>query len=201
MTVSTGSLRLNNGCQIDSSTFGTGNAGNVNVNVSGATTINPGPTGNFTALSSETQLATAGAGNGGDVTLSTNSLVVRNGGLIDAGTLGTGNGGNVNVTVSGATTINAGASDDFTGIFSNTEMTTAGAGRGGSVALPTHSLEISNGGEIDASTLGTGNAGNASIGVIGAATIDAQDTHRYTAISSESELATSARATVEMSFS
>ena len=188
--LSTGTLEVLNGGDIDATTFGMGTGGDVNVIVRGTATIDAGTTGIFTAISSQTKLTTAGAGPGGDVTLQAGTLNVLNGGAVDASTFGTGSGGNVNVTVSGVATIDAGTTGVFTSISAETKLNVRGAGRGGDVTLQAATLDVHNGGAVDASTFGKGPGGRANVTVSGNTTIDGGSAGLLTAIAAQSRSTT-----------
>ena len=86
---------------ITSATFGTGAAGKVTVQATGAILLsgadaNSSPSGIF----SESDVAGAG-GNAGSVTVTAGSLQLLGGGQISSSSFGSGNGGNVIVQVSG----------------------------------------------------------------------------------------------------
>ena len=74
VTVTAGSLSLLNGAEIDASSFGTGNAGSVNVKVGGQVILDPGNTGSFTGIDAQNN----GAGNAGDVTVTAGEIDLRN---------------------------------------------------------------------------------------------------------------------------
>jgi len=203
ITLTAGSLEVQNGSEIDVSTFGNGaagaenfilgsfsvlnysdvfantyaggNAGNMNISVSGAATLN-GAANNYATLSTESE-ETSGGGTAGNITLAAGSLSLTNSGTITAATLGNGNAGSVNISVSGAAVM------DNALISTVTEQTTGG-GNAGNITLSAGSLSVTDGALITAVTLGNGNAANIAISVSGAAVVDAS------LISTESEQTT-----------
>jgi len=204
VTLTAGSLSINGGTSTsftgissDADPGSSGNAGQVSVTTTGATTISNGG-------SIESDTDGSSIANAGRVTVTTGSLSV-NGGTItsDAGDInGTGgSAGTVSVTVAGAATlsnggsvssntytsgnagdvtlragslsINAAGSAYFTGISTDTNgSSTANAGR---VTITTGSLSINGGGTITSDagdSNGTGgSAGAVSVTVAGAATL------------------------------
>jgi filamentous hemagglutinin family protein len=101
---------------------------------------------------------TFGSGKAGDIIITTPQLIVQNGGEIRASTSieSSGQGGNI--------TINALQSVEVIGrqslINSRTFSTDKNAGNAGTLNIKTEKLIVSEGGRIDNSTEGTGDAGN-----------------------------------------
>jgi filamentous hemagglutinin family protein len=98
LTLETAQLSLSQGGRILVSTFGTGDAGQLNVNATqieliGTNPINGSPSGLFATVSSNA------TGNGGDVTIDTHRLLLRDGAFISSATRGDGTAGNINITV------------------------------------------------------------------------------------------------------
>jgi large exoprotein involved in heme utilization and adhesion len=127
LTITTGELLVRDGSQISSGTYGAGDSGDLSViaervEVSG---LNNGSAGGlFTS-------AYDGTGNGGNLTLTTEELLVRDGGQIFSGTYyGTGNGGNLTLTT-GELLVKDGGQ-----IFSGTYT----AGNGGDLTIPLVSI-------------------------------------------------------------
>jgi large exoprotein involved in heme utilization and adhesion len=139
------------------STFGTGDAGQLNVNATqieliGTDPINGSPSGLFANVSSNA------TGNGGDVTIDVGRLLLRDGAAISSASSGYGTAGDINITVrdtleanngtiqtntsrsaGGAITINAGAIRLFgdSDIISNVA---SGADNGGNINLTADSI-------------------------------------------------------------
>ena len=162
--VKTGVLMITNGASINGSTFGTGNAGNVQV-IAKLIEIE-GTTPNGRGASSINSAVNLNAtGKGGNVVVETDSLRITKGATISASTFGTGNAGSVRViadtiVLDGETADGRGAS----GISSSVNPT--GTGRGGEVSVETRSLLVTNGAGINAATGGNGNAGNVRVKAI-----------------------------------
>jgi filamentous hemagglutinin family protein len=94
-------------------------------------------------------------GNGGDLTVSTKHLLVKDGGFISSGTLSQGNAGNL--------TIDASDSVEVVGANSLLTTSTDGTGKGGELKIDTKNLVVKDGGRIEAATLGIGEGGNIDI--------------------------------------
>jgi filamentous hemagglutinin family protein len=157
VTITTTNLKLTNGGWVDASTNGQGDAGLVKITASGDITVDGGePEGFPGGISS--QVATDAVGNSEGVTITTSNLKLTNGGWVDASTRGQGNAGAVNVTATGDITADG---EDSVGLPSGiTSLVDTGAvGNAGGVTITTSNLKLINGGRVDASTFGNGNAG------------------------------------------
>nr|WP_242040524.1 filamentous hemagglutinin N-terminal domain-containing protein [Coleofasciculus sp. FACHB-1120] len=102
---------------------------------------------------------TNGEGKGGDLTITTNRLLLRDGASIGMGTNSSGNSGALRVQARdmqlGGLSANGGR---LTGIFSN--PTGASTGVGGDVIIDAKQLSLENGAVISVSTFGAGQSGN-----------------------------------------
>jgi len=178
--VTTPSLNMVGG-RINTVTQTSGHGGNVTITVPGSISMS----GEFLSSASEVPsifdigpLAPSGivtstiggacsgpCGNAGNISVTTGSLSIQNGGRIDSGTGSTGLGGNV--TIAAANTISlSGTLLDGTpvGIFSRSIGTTPDAGTGGNISLTAgQSVAISNGASVSASSIGPGATGNIQI--------------------------------------
>lgn len=79
------------------STFGSGDGGNLTVEAQDLQLVGRSKTGRFpSAILASTRPNSTG--NAKNLTIKTNTLIVRDGAIVDASTLGKGNGGNLNIT-------------------------------------------------------------------------------------------------------
>ena len=158
--INTNSLEVRNGGQLQASTFGQGNAGDVII--TGDRVLFDGV--GSAAFSTVGSIGFTGSpvGNGGNVEINTNSLEVRNGGQLQASTFGQGNAGDVIIT--GDRVLFDGSGNGLLSAAFSTvglvNFTGSPVGNGGNVEINTNSLEVRNGGQLQASTFGRGNAGN-----------------------------------------
>lgn len=98
--ITTGSLFLFNGAQINALTRGKGNAGTVTVNARDAVVIEGrNPIGLRSSIGSTSELRAEG--NGGDVRITAGSLFLGDGGALSAGSSTQGTAGNIFATVGG----------------------------------------------------------------------------------------------------
>jgi filamentous hemagglutinin family protein len=175
-----GSLTVANGGQIDASTRGEGNAGDVFVTAAKLVRLEGTPTviadtgGNelFTGISS--QAGKGSKGTGGNVEVSAADLTLDTGAGISASTFSTGRAGNVKVNVTNLLAIENRESEfaRTTGVFSQAGES---GGDGGQVKVWSGSLKVFNGGQISTTTTGRGNAGAVGVFVRGAIEIDGNE--------------------------
>ena len=155
---------------------GNGRAGDISIDVKDAVTISGvSEVFNVNGLvnSSPSLILSAldlgAAGQAGEISITSNSLSLDNGGQITASTVGKGNAGNITLDVS--EDINLDGANGFfaqgnffiasSGIFSTVE---AGAeGNGGVIDIQARNLSLTNGGEVNASTFGQGDGGKLTI--------------------------------------
>ncbi len=144
--ITTGSLSLINGGQVDTSTFGQGNTGSVEINASDIIIEGDG-----TGIS--TNVAQNTLGNAGDINITANSLVIRDDANIKAQTAGEGNGGNINITAEDSISL-----DKDSSILS--QATSNATGNGGFLKITTNNLSITEDSILSVDNQGQGNAGN-----------------------------------------
>ncbi len=149
------SLSLTNGALVLSNTRGSGNASNVTVLSDGISIDGMGSnqenSGIYTTVA-------AGIGHGGDISITTGSLSMTNGGELNTSTYAQGDAGNLTI-IANNIFIDGVDSNGFTSGPGST-VGFGGIGKGGNLKVTTGSLLITNGGNLDASTYGQGDAGN-----------------------------------------
>ena len=111
------------------------------------------------------EFCSGSCGDAGNVTITTGSLNLASGAVIDSGTANNGRGGNISIHATNTSTLSGTMADGTaSGIFSRTIGATPDAGSGGNIALTAgQSVTISDGASVSASSTGPGNAGNISI--------------------------------------
>ncbi|MEQ9238951.1 two-partner secretion domain-containing protein, partial [Coleofasciculus sp. E2-BRE-01] len=164
------SLSLTNGAQLNTSTFGRADAGNVTINVSDAITMAGFGGGLFTGILSNVE---SGANaNGGNINIVAGSLSILDGAQVQTlvrqatGTVpaGQGNAGNININVRDDFTLD-GVNQFFVPSTVTSGLDFRATGRGGNIDIEAGSLSITNGAQLTASTFGLGDAGNIDINV------------------------------------
>ena len=156
-------LSLEDGGFVSSSTFGRGNAGSVNVTATGDLSLQ-GLDSDGSASRVSSQVNPEAVGDGGDVTISTNNLSLKDGGFVSSNTLGRGNAGSVNVTATGDLSLE-GANSGGVASRVSSQVSSEAVGNGGNVIISTNNLSL-NGGEINANNASIQeqeNSGNISI--------------------------------------
>ncbi|MBN4002949.1 filamentous hemagglutinin N-terminal domain-containing protein [Nostoc sp. LPT] len=127
----------------DTQPAGRGNAGNVNVKVTGAVNIAGQKNGFRSGIYSFVDTGTVG--NGGNITIDSGSFSLRDSAQLEALTYGQGNAGNIRINVKDAVTVS-----NFSGLFTYTDSTSTGIG--GDITVNSNIFRISNGAFLDAST-------------------------------------------------
>ncbi|MBE9031211.1 filamentous hemagglutinin N-terminal domain-containing protein, partial [filamentous cyanobacterium LEGE 11480] len=105
LALSAGSLTVTNGAQLNSSTFGEGDAGDVSITVRDDATFN-GVGSNGFSSSAGSAVAETAVGQGGTLALSAGSLTVIDGAQLNSSTFGEGDAGDISITVRDDATFN-----------------------------------------------------------------------------------------------
>nr|WP_242026983.1 filamentous hemagglutinin N-terminal domain-containing protein [Phormidium tenue] len=152
-------LEVLDGAELSASTFGIGDAGSVILNISDLTRFEGTRIGGFSS-GAFSRVESAGVGSGGNVEITTRTIEVLNGALLDASTFGLGNAGSVTLNVAGLARFSG--SNPIAGIASgaSSSVQPTGIGTGGNLQITAGTLDISGGATLSASTLGIGNAGS-----------------------------------------
>lgn len=179
INITVGALSLIGGSQLFSDTFAQGNAGSVNINARDRVSIDGVAYGGFKS-DILTQVESGAVGQGGNVTITTGSLSLTNGGSISTANLGgIGNAGRVTINARDSVQISGTAPVPITDIDNRSRVVTSvspGAiGSGGDVSITTGSLSVSNQGRILTNTEGQGNAGKIQIQANGTVSFDGGD--------------------------
>ena len=194
--IATGSLFITNGARISSSHLeGKGNSGNISINARDSVIID-GVLEDVTTIFGKRDIHSGlfssldgGEGKGGDIKITTGSLAVTNGAIINGSTSGQGNGGNITINARDTVTFDSGengspiaigtiANSNSTGNAGNIRINakelfvrndayvgafSQGQGNGGDIEITTGSLAVTNGGTVNASTFARGDGGNITI--------------------------------------
>ncbi|NJL52139.1 MAG: S-layer family protein [Hydrococcus sp. SU_1_0] len=190
--ITTGNLDITNGGIVNSVTFGKGNGGKISVNAIDTILVD----GEAENLSQNRGIASAvtdtGIGNAGDVTLQAGSLILQNGGSIDSSNFGSGNAGNIDLETNslsledsgrigsstskqgdaGKITINASDFVSLNNSVIDSQVGETATGNSGGIEINTANLSLTNGGQIDTSTFGEGNAGKIAINASNSISVD-----------------------------
>lgn len=146
--ISTPALKVD-GSTIDSSTYGGGNAGNIQITTGNLTLQNEGQ-----ILSGVALFAT---GRGGNIELKADSIDLNSGALIKADTEGGGNAGTIAINTKSLTLQNESSITSGVGVIAE--------GKGGNIELVADNINLNSGAFINSKSQGWGNAGNLDLNV------------------------------------
>lgn len=156
--IRTGELSLRQGGTISASTVSAGRGGNLSVVATDSVEIKGfDPVSQFRSGLAAT---TSGDGDGGNLSIRTRSLEIRDGGLAIASTFWTGQGGTLAVK---ADSIDISGTTADGNLASGLGVESYGAGDGGDLTIETRRLRIRDRGGVGVSTFGSGNGGNLEI--------------------------------------
>lgn len=204
---------ITEGSQIVAGNFSEGKGGSINLNVeeyleiSGVGNVpTTDPSGELIAVNSLPSSIAVTVGptatkNGGNINIKTNQLNISDGARIDTSTTGFGNAGVIDIEATSIEISDVGEIgfvDSSTGeiipetlniapssIAANVEF--ASAGKGGNINIRTNQLNISNGGRIDSSTEGSGDAGMVTVNSLDSITISGKNGELHSGIYASSE--------------
>ncbi|NER99364.1 MAG: filamentous hemagglutinin N-terminal domain-containing protein, partial [Symploca sp. SIO1B1] len=159
--ITTGSLEVTNGASLNTSTLGQGNAGGVKIRATDTVRIDGvGSNGNSSSIISA--VSSAAVGDSGEIEITTNSLEVTNGAVINTNIFGRGNTGGVKIRATDTVRIDGvGNNGVLSGVLNS--LGNGGVGNGGDIEIITGSLEVTNGAVLFANIFGEGNAGSVRI--------------------------------------
>ena len=158
--VTAANLDLSGGAQINASTIGPVDAGDIIVKVSETASFD-GVSATNVATGVVSAVRPGAQGNGGNVILSARNLEVINGASLTTSTSGDGDAGNIILTINELARFDG--VNPVTGLSSSgasSSIEPDGKGSGGNVELIATNLEVTNGAALTASTFGQGDAGN-----------------------------------------
>jgi filamentous hemagglutinin family protein len=156
--ITTRNLMVGYGGFVSTNTFNQGNGGQLIVNASDTVELT-GSNGQFaTGLFSETSNA---SGNGGNLEITTNRLLIESGALASTSSFAGGKAGDLIVNALESTEL-IGTKTDQTGELTSSGLFsfTRGSNDAGDLTINTRQLLIKDGGQASAATTGSGNGGN-----------------------------------------
>jgi filamentous hemagglutinin family protein len=164
INITTGSFALSQGSQLLASTSGQGNAGNITINARDQVSVDGASSDGVIGSAIFARVNLGGVGQGGNLTITTGSLSLTNGGAVNTATDGQGNAGSVTIQARDSVEIRGRAStntDIRSGVF--TTATAGSVGNGGDVTITTGSFSVSDEGRIITDVRSQGNAGDIQI--------------------------------------
>ncbi|RUR79185.1 filamentous hemagglutinin N-terminal domain-containing protein [Chlorogloeopsis fritschii PCC 9212] len=160
------SVKLSGGSNIITLAEGEEKAGDIFVKASDSVELEgTSPDGRSTFIGSQVCLLSecgSVTGNGGNVTIETRKLFIRDGAIIDASTFGIGNAGNILIKASEFVDVIGTSSDGIpSGIFAQVaEGAIDNPGNAGTLTIDTKKLTVQGGAQISTAGRKTGNGGN-----------------------------------------
>jgi len=159
--ITTGSLEVTNGASLNTSTLGQGNAGGVKIRATDTVRFDGvGSNGNSSSIISA--VSSAAVGDSGEIEITTNSLEVTNGAVINTNIFGQGNTGGVKIRATDMVRIDGVGNNGIVSRVLNS-VGRGGVGNGGDIEITTGSLEVTNGAVLFANIFGEGSAGSVRI--------------------------------------
>jgi filamentous hemagglutinin family protein len=163
LTIKTNTLLVKDGAEVSASTFGVGKGGNLNIDAQDVQVIGRSADGQLSGLSASIQPDSTG--DGGELTIKTNTLLVKDGAQVSASTFGAGKGGNLNIDAQDVQVIGTSADGRLSALATSAQPDSTGDA--GDLAIKTNTLLVKDGAQVNAATFGAGKGGNLNI--------DAQD--------------------------
>jgi large exoprotein involved in heme utilization and adhesion len=152
----TGAIQILGGGQLSADTFGQGNAGVIDITTGSLKLQGASNTGIHSSIFS--RVNNSGTGDSGGIKITASDQIeILDGALISASTFGQGNAGVVNLSANRLLLQGESPSGLTSGIFSRAVGTSGSSG--GIVVNATESIELLEGSQFDASSLGVGDAG------------------------------------------
>lgn len=162
LEIKTGSLQITRGGQISTSTFGSGKGGNLEVKADLVEVVGTTSDGQFSSRL-ESRVEKESTGVGGNLSIDTRHLVIREGGQVSTTIFGQGNAGNLSIKAESVDIIGNSANPNLAPTLLSTRVSEQGSGKAGNLSIETGELRVIDRANVSASTSGTGNAGNISI--------------------------------------
>jgi large exoprotein involved in heme utilization and adhesion len=161
LTIKTNTLLVKDGAQVDTGTFGAGKGGDLRVDAQNVQIIGRSADGQYASdLSASADRDSTG--DAGDLTIKTNTLLIKDGAQVNAGTSGAGKGGDLRVDAQDVQIIGTNSNGQYASALSaSTNLNSTGDA--GDLAIKTNSLLVQDGAGITVQSLGTGIAGNLTI--------------------------------------
>ncbi|MBD2207423.1 filamentous hemagglutinin N-terminal domain-containing protein [Calothrix sp. FACHB-1219] len=165
--INAGSFSIRDGARVSTSTFAQGKGGSLTVNADGSVEIiGTSADGRFfTGLDATAE--SDSTGDAGDLTITSQDLLVRDGGQVNTGTFGGGKGGNLTVNTSNKVLLIGTSADGrfVSGLGSSTNQNSTGDA--GDLTIKTQDLLVRDGAIVNTGTYGTGKGGNLTVNASG----------------------------------
>ena len=172
IAITANSLFISDGAEINTSTFGNGDAGNIAINVANEVNLsgfvfNSDRTGILSTFI-RSSVGTRATGNGGEISISSNSLALSNRAAITNSTFGDGDAGNIKLNVEDNINL-----ERSSRIASN--VNSPAFGNAGEIEVRAAGLTLDSGSQIGTSVIRAGVDSPGGVGNGGEITIEARD--------------------------
>ncbi|MEA5506960.1 S-layer family protein [Halotia wernerae UHCC 0503] len=158
LNINTSELLIRDGAQVATATFGAGKGGNLTVKADTVQLFGNPTVGVRGSSFLSTQAAEGSAKDAGDMTISTDELLVRDGAQVNTVTFGAGKGGNLTIKADTVQLIGQSPIGRPSGISTSAEFSASGTA--GNLTMNTRELLIQDKAGVFVRSQGTGNAGN-----------------------------------------
>ncbi|MDZ7969128.1 MAG: filamentous hemagglutinin N-terminal domain-containing protein [Nostoc sp. DedSLP03] len=158
ITITANNLSVTGGAQVGNSIRGEGSTGDINIYANEQISLDGV---SFSGISSAVQssVQSGGIGKGGEINITTSSVSLTNGAVVSASTQGKGDGGNINIHATNQVSLDGVGIDNFSsGIYSRVRP--GAVGNGGNIRITTPLLFLTNGAQVNTSTVAQGDAGS-----------------------------------------
>jgi large exoprotein involved in heme utilization and adhesion len=158
LTIETRRLTVRDGAQIFAGTQGEGAAGTLTVSADDSIQlIGTAPQRSFLGSALSTSVEPGATGSGGNLTINTGQLNLRNGAVVSSATFGEGVGGSLVILARKVNLIGTSSNNQFP---SRISARTTGTQKAGNMSIKTGQLIVRDGAEVTVKSRGTGKAGN-----------------------------------------
>ncbi|NEP87221.1 MAG: filamentous hemagglutinin N-terminal domain-containing protein [Okeania sp. SIO2C2] len=176
LTINTQNLMLTNGGSILASTSSEGKGGNIEINATEIEAVGISPDGQFLS-GINSQVALGSTGDGGNLTIDTQRLILRDGAIIQAAVFSSGQGGSIAVNAKEVELSGNATSENLFPEISSliqsingqvpsgllTTVLPGATGNGGNLAINTQGLQLKDGGSIGTGTFAQGQSGDLTV--------------------------------------
>ena len=164
LTIDTGRLRLENGSFISAITFGAGAGGNISINAKDAVEIigivsrEPFRSGIIASVGLR-GVSLQPTGQGGNISINTNRLLVQDGAVLSTGSYGIGRSGNVTLRATDVEIVDS----PNVQVSGTLAATSRSRGDSGDILIETNRLRVGGGADVSVTAFGDGKSGNLTV--------------------------------------
>jgi len=165
--INTENLLVSNGADLNASTFGSGDGGQIIINATESVTFDrlhdltdEVPFGSIGTTAARTTAEAGSRGNAGNIIVNTAELAISNGADLSTSTFSSGDSGRLVINAQESVTLSSEVSEDRKSIIAVGVENTSATGSGSELFISTDALFMSSGGILSSRTRGNGNGGN-----------------------------------------